>query len=384
MTREELNILLTDEVRQAVVENINRDHIAVALDKHIPHASIVATQIKYLSRARAKLPSYVEAGCILPSLQFEQSSSELCASSKRCSGDAVLDMTCGLGVDSLYLSRRFRRVVAVERDEITACVARENFSRLGVTNVEVVCGDSVEYLMRYGDEFDWIYADPDRRNCDGRKMVRMEDCSPDMVALLPEIRRRGLHFAIKLSPMFDVEEAHRIFADATVEVVSLGGECKEVMVYDDATPSCRVATSIDRSGAMSRFAADWHSEGRLSTEEFRGGYRWLGMTDVALQKARLIAVAVAGQADIWSHNGFVFADNPITSLSIRWYEIVGEGEYAPRRLRRQLHGAKVEILKRDFPLSTAEICRACCIREGGDMHMAFTKIGEKYLVFELK
>lgn len=384
MTREELDILLSDEVRQAVRENINRDSLAVALDRHIPHAGVVATQVKYLTRARAKLPSYVEAGCILPSLQFEQSSSEQCASVKRCSGARVLDMTCGLGVDSLYLSRRFREVVAVERDEITAEIARENFRRLGVDNVEVVCADSAEYLLQYGDRFDWIYADPDRRSSEGRKMVRMEDCSPDMVALLPEIRRRNLHLAVKLSPLFDVDEARRLFGDVTVEVVSLGGECKEVMVYCDGKESRRIATAIDRSGKREEFSAEWNAERGLNGGEFDGDYRYLGVADVALQKARLTALAVGERCDVWSHNGFVFAAEPIDNLPIRWYEIVWCEEYSPRQLRRQFKGQRIEILKRDFPLSTAEICRACGIREGGEHRMAFTKIGAKYLAILLK
>ncbi len=47
-------------------------------------------------------------------------------------GDAVLDLTCGLGVDTLYLSRRFRRVVALESDPLLARITADNFASLGV------------------------------------------------------------------------------------------------------------------------------------------------------------------------------------------------------------------------------------------------------------
>ena len=76
--------------------------------------------------------------CILPPLAFEQASSEACAAHKRIDGDTALDLTCGLGVDALFLSRRFRRVVTLERNAMLARVASENFSRLGATNIEVV------------------------------------------------------------------------------------------------------------------------------------------------------------------------------------------------------------------------------------------------------
>ena len=125
-------------MRHTVEEQIGRDPAAIALDKRIPHAALVATQVKYLARARTKLPSYYEARCILPPLAFEQASSEACAARKSCSGNTVLDLTCGLGVDALYLSKRFREVITLERDATLAAVAEENFRRLGATNIRVI------------------------------------------------------------------------------------------------------------------------------------------------------------------------------------------------------------------------------------------------------
>ena len=72
---EHYRLLCKAEVCQAIDENISRDALSVALDKRIEHAAEVATQIKYLGRARKKLPSYFDARCIIPSLAFEQSSS---------------------------------------------------------------------------------------------------------------------------------------------------------------------------------------------------------------------------------------------------------------------------------------------------------------------
>ena len=162
MTPEQYRLLLTPEVRHTVEEQIGRDPAAIALDKRIPHAALVATQVKYLARARTKLPSYYEARCILPPLAFEQASSEACAARKSCSGNTVLDLTCGLGVDALYLSKRFREVITLERDATLAAVAEENFRRLGATNIRVINSSAEAFLASTLDHFDWIYADPDR------------------------------------------------------------------------------------------------------------------------------------------------------------------------------------------------------------------------------
>jgi hypothetical protein len=52
-----------------------------------------------------------------------------------------------------------------------------------------------------------------------------------MVALYPALGRITERVAIKNSPLFDIEEAFRLFGDCTVEVLSLAGECKEVNIY---------------------------------------------------------------------------------------------------------------------------------------------------------
>lgn len=86
ITPGEYTLLLTDEVQRAIAANRGRDPLKVALDRNTPHARLVATQVKYLARAEAKLPSYAAAQCILPPLAFEQASSEACAAHKRIAG----------------------------------------------------------------------------------------------------------------------------------------------------------------------------------------------------------------------------------------------------------------------------------------------------------
>ena len=287
MTPEEYELLLTDEVQRAIAANRGRDPLEVALDRNTPHARLVATQVKYLARAEAKLPSYAAAQCILPPLAFEQASSEACAAHKRIAGGAVLDLTCGLGADAFFLARRFRRVVTLERSETLARIATENFRRLGVSNIEVVHTSAEEYLQRPGLRFDWIFADPDRRSADGRKLVRLEACSPDITVLMPLIERASGRLCIKNSPLFDVDEALRLFPDSRVEVVSLGDECKEVLVYADGTGPALTATALGRGS----FTATPGQTPPPAPDTFDPSrYRWLVVPDVALQKARLADV----------------------------------------------------------------------------------------------
>ena len=54
-----------------------------------------------------------------------------------------------------------------------------------------------------------------------------------------------------------------------------------------------------------------------------------------------------------------------------------------KELKRHLKGRRIEILRRDFPLSNGEICRKFGAKEGGDERWCFTTIGTKRFALQL-
>ena len=383
LTLNDLDILRTEEVRRAIDENIERDPAKVALSKGVPHAALVATQVKYLQRARRKLPALYEARCIIPSRAFEQCSSQESARRKPLSGGAVLDMTCGLGIDTMALAEHFERVVSIERDEVLAEVVRYNMSLLGIRNVEVVTASSEEYVASTTEHFDWVFVDPDRRSAEGKKMVCMEDCSPNVVALMPRLRDISERVAIKLSPMFDCAEAFRLCSPAEVEVVSIGGECKEVNIYTNAERDMlRIAVIGDGEWSFdSEAMAAEPSAEAFAPEE----YRYLLVPDVALQKARVAIAALKPHASIWSNNGYAFArELPAEALPARIYAIESIEPYRPKELKRRWKGEGVEFMKRDCALSIDAVRRATATRPGGERLFALTTIAGDTWVIGIK
>lgn len=388
MTRDELEILLLPEVRKAIEENIERDPLRVALDRHVPHARVVASQVKYLQRAKSKLPRLYAARAILPDRAFEQSSSDECAAAKRLGGGTLLDLTCGLGVDSMHFAERFERVVALERDEVLADVVRENMRRMGVENVEVVTASAEEYVahaVERGERFDWVYADPDRRTADGRRVVRLEECSPNVVDMMPLIGQLTERVALKNSPLFDVDEAFRLFAECGVEVISLGDECKEVMIYIDGREPMLAAEAISRGRVevnlsdLEQFAT---GQRELTTEDFASDeYRYLVVPDVALQKARLVKYALGGKADVWSNNSFGFARTMPDEVVGRVMPIKQIYPYDVKQLKRRFRGEGVDILLRDFPIGVDEVRRKVGMKSGSKHRIALTRIeGKAYVI----
>ncbi|MFI3292245.1 MAG: methyltransferase domain-containing protein [Rikenellaceae bacterium] len=393
ITAQELNILMQESTRDSIERNIDRTPTDIALDRRVENSALVATQVKYLQRAKSKLPSYFEARCIIPSLAFEQSSSEATASTKTISGESLLELTCGLGVDTFHLSKRFDRVTTIERNEILAEVARENFRRLGASNVEVITASSEDFLANCNQSFDWIYADPDRRSDEGRKLVRLEDCSPNMLSIkerLNQISRIGT--MIKCSPIFDVDEAFRLYEGADVEVVSLHDECKEVVIIARKNSSTQhiIVTPIQHAistliNCEQLIFIRSEIDNIPSREPFiPEQYKWLIIPDVSLQKSRTAVHALRGVADIWSNNGFGFSSQKPTSKYGRVFEIDEVTDFRPKELNKRLAKRGVEILKRDFEIPQNQITKQLKLKSGAEIQLALTTIEGRNLAIFLK
>ena len=151
----------------------------------------------------------------------------------------VLDLTGGLGVDSWAFAQVAERVVYFERNEELAAAAGRNFQRLGAGNIDVRCKTVTPQTEL--PEADLIYADPARRDAAGRKVFLLEDCTPDILTLLPMLLRKAPAVLVKLSPMADLAMLADRLGPALreIHVVECDGEVKELLcllLRDNNTP----------------------------------------------------------------------------------------------------------------------------------------------------
>lgn len=155
---------------------------------------------------------------------LEQSTSEPVARHKaqRFSG-TVWDFCCGIGGDSLALAERCE-VHSVDLDPAMCLRTEWNAEVYGVRErVHTVVADASQPSNREG----LLHIDPDRRPGGRQRMMRIEDCSPNLDVL----RRLMSEFhggAIKLSPASNFGGK---FANVEIELISLHGECKEATVW---------------------------------------------------------------------------------------------------------------------------------------------------------
>lgn len=188
-------------------------------------------------KAARKLPGWPSGVDFHSSLALEQCSSGAAASYKAElasrhvpeSGAVICDLTGGLGSDSLALSRVAGRLHYFERDRGLLEAVRGNFRLMGADNVEFHC-ETVGQDTAFPDS-DLIFADPARRDGAGRKVFFLEDCSPNLLGLLPALKEASPVLLFKLSPMADVAMlASRLGRGLReVHVVSVDGEVKELL-----------------------------------------------------------------------------------------------------------------------------------------------------------
>lgn len=212
------------------------------------------------SKMSKKVPEWSEYSLEYPSkLCTEQCSSsatarykaklmERVASSRRPQMDGetqgckprIADITGGLGVDCWAFSEVAEAVLHNEMNIELSDAVRKNFEVIGVQNATFssVCitPDTVEEaLSPFHPSI--VFADPARREAGtGKKVFKLEDCTPDILTLKQKLLEISENIVIKLSPMADISLVCKSLGECVREVHVLGsggpsGECKELLIW---------------------------------------------------------------------------------------------------------------------------------------------------------
>lgn len=343
-----------------------------------------------------KLPAWASAGIEIPStLSLEQCSSSATASYKAGLAAAaanqdkigtVLDLTGGLGVDSWAFSQVAERVVYFEQNaELAAAVAR-NFAKLGADNIEVR-NETVTPETEL-PEADLIYADPARRNAAGRKVFLLEDCTPDILTLLPMLLRKAPAVLLKLSPMADLAMLAERLGPALreIHVVESDGEIKELLclLLRDAEPAEPEIVLVRLSGqaalpdpeACFRFKV---TEERAAEARFAAAVR-PGDTLLEPSPALLKAGAFKLPCCHWGLEKLAPSTHLYLGEAVPWFkawrvlEVLPFGAAAFKQLKRSY--PRAEITARNLPLGSDALRKKLGIAPGGDAHIFACRLAD--------
>ncbi|MFV0469311.1 MAG: THUMP-like domain-containing protein [Dysgonomonas sp.] len=218
-----------------ILEHENDDLKKLALQANLYpdiDLSLAIRQIKGRQVAREKIPAwYANQHIEYPlHLSLEQSSSEATAKFKASlfQGKSMLDLTGGMGVDFYFIGQNFDSATYIESQSELVGLAEKNFEVLNFP-VQVCHADATAYLESVNFA-ELIYIDPARRDSGGKKTVRIEDCTPNVIEIERLLNEKAQVVAIKLSPMLDISLALQTLRHVSdIYIISLKNECKELL-----------------------------------------------------------------------------------------------------------------------------------------------------------
>lgn len=343
-------------------------------------------QIKGRQIAKVKIPSWFNNQDILypKHLSMEQCSSEYTALYKTelCSGENMVDLTGGFGVDFAFMSERFTQSTYVEQQQELTEIAKFNFAALGLKNVHVVNINCVDYLNTM-ERVDWIYLDPARRSETGRKTIAIGDCMPDIITIEDLLKQKSNKVMIKYSPMLDISLAIKsLNYISDVHVVSYNNECKELLFIKDhqlnATDILIHCVNLKKD-KIDIFTFKQKVESTINLSSNTSLKRYLYEPNASIIKAGAYkSIANYYNIDKLHVNSHLYtSDTLIDNFHGRVFEIQSVSSLNKRELREKLKDVKyANVSTRNFPLNPQELKKRLNLKDGSDIYIFGTTLSD--------
>lgn len=324
-------------------------------------------------------------------LSGEQASHQAIAkfhSSLVTGGAKILDMTAGLGIDACYFAKNANKVDAVELNPKKSEILNYNANLLGLRNLKVINGDSVNFLKETQDIYDLIFVDPARRDPNNKRLYNLHDCNPDIIANQELLLSKASEVLIKSSPMLDISQTIRDFRNiSTIMAIGVKGECKEILIklnskLDINNPSIIAeAIDLDNDGfSISRFSINYSPQIKESHE-----IRYLSTLQSIEGKYLLEPNAMVMKLSPWTEICNVFQSYKLAGSSHLFVSSEKPSGFPGRvtkieqvltnKDRKSISGLPASVISRNHPQSSDELRRILKLKEGDTNFIYATRVG---------
>lgn len=346
----------------------------------------VLRQIAGYQVARHKVPSWSQVDEVNypPHLSLEQCSSEITARYKASlvGGARLADLTGGMGVDCYFMAQQFEVADYIECQPLLCELAQHNFDVLGARHINVHQASAIEYILNM-PLVDWIYLDPARRDKDGGKVVALSDCMPDVSQLEDLLLSKSRYTMVKLSPMLDLSVLQSSLKHiAEIHIVSVANECKEILVIltssaDSSNPQIICVDLWEqRPAEVFRFT---RAEESVAVPEYTDTVdTYLYEPSASILKAGAFRSVAAryGLTKLHRHS-HLYTSNRCVAFPGRTFEVESVSGFSKRDLAVLLKGVeKANLTVRNFPASAVELRKRLKLKDGGDVYLFATTMGE--------
>lgn len=390
--------LLNPDIKAFIRDNQSADVRDLALkkppDSGWPYP-LILDQIKARQKAVVKIPAWLEQDDIIfpPSHILEQASSAATASYKGrlCDGKTFVDLTGGAGIDSFAFLNCFEHGSIVDHDKNASDCIEYNAKCFGLRNKVSVSLSSAEDFVKLMASVDLVFIDPQRRKEARKGLYRFEDCSPDILSLLPVLRKKAQTVMVKASPMLDIDQGiAQLGCVSAVHVLEWRGECKELVFILDLhrdMPAIEIpvtAVSLDDDGeALTSFSFTRQEEHNAAVK-LHEPLRYLYEPSPAFMKAgafKLMGERL-GIHKLHAHTHLYTSDEIVADFPGKCFEILGVYSVQAKELPVQ----KANLAVRNFPQDVARLKKKLKLKDGGrDMLFACTLVdGTHALIHAVK
>ncbi|WP_298513260.1 RsmD family RNA methyltransferase [uncultured Kordia sp.] len=389
--------LLQSEIQQFINDHLKDDPTKLLL-KHkevlaIPFAEIME-QIQAKVRCEKKLPTWFSSEQIYypNKLNIEQTSSEQTANYKASlvTGNSLIDLTGGFGVDCYAFSKHFPEVTHCEISQKLSEIVTHNYKILEVNNIQTVAEDGIAYLQQTSQTYDCIYIDPSRRNDVKGKVFLLEDCLPDVVTHQELLAKHATTILIKTSPLLDITNGLRVLNNVKeIHVVAVQNEVKELLwLIDTKQQTTQVSIkTVNLTHKEDEFFNFQLSDEKHQEVQYGLPKKYLYEPNAAIMKAGgFISIANSFQLEKLHPHSHLYTSDSLIDFPGRRFEIQKIVPFNKKIFKKELHLSKANITTRNFPVSVATIRKKLTVADGGtDFLFATTLLSEnKVLLHCLK
>lgn len=343
----------------------------------------LASQIASRQKAKIKLPEWYAEKVWFPSkLSLEQCSSEATAKFKASlvSGNSLADLTGGFGIDTFYLSQNFLESHYIEQQEELCELTQYNFKVLN-NDTDIHHSQSEEFLKNIQPPLDWIYIDPARRGDRNQKVFLWEDCSPNLVELLPLLFEKGNNVMVKAAPMQDISRAIAELGNKVKEVyiIEWQGEVKELIYFLNQesvfNPKINAVQLSDEGKPIFSFNGDKLKE-EESSIKIGIPQQFLYEPSPVMMKAGLFKqLAQKFQLSKLHPNTHLFTCQEIKKdFPGRVFKIENQIPVQKKELKKYLPEMKANLASRNFPMPIAQLKKKLGLKDGGEHYLFATTL----------
>lgn len=374
--------ILRADVQAFINNNLNVDIPSLLFQKSSfseVSSKELAEQIEAKQKAKKKLPTWFALkNCYFANkLNISQTSSELTAKYKAnlVSGNYLADLTAGFGVDTHAFCKVAKHVFHIEKNEVLSEIAKRNSREMGISNIDFIAGDGIEFLYNLKIKLDWIYVDPSRRSNTNKKVYYLSDCEPDITKHLDLFFSKSDNILIKTGPLLDLTIGiSQLKHIRQIHIIAVNNDVKEVLWElkngFEGESLIKTVNLTKEHNEVFEFSAQ---DEKQAIPEFSKPQEYLYEPNAALLKSgafKLISERL--QVNKLHTNSHLYTSTKILNFPGRVFRIKQVISYNKKEVK-QLGLTQANVSTRNFPDSVSIIRKKLKLKDGGTNYLFFTK-----------